>query len=187
MTVRAAKPSALVFARSAEVEITRKRGDLPNTVGVEPLSGTAAQEPQNIASVAGDDILNSSSASTSPSTTLPAYSTPPQHVSSETSAVSSLMHQTAIALGSNLGDRFANIELALRLLEALDTSQEAKVTIIDTSFMYETAPMYVTDQPAFINCACLVSLSFSQLTPVDHIFPLDRSKPIYSLVTSSHC
>lgn len=29
-------------------------------------------------------------------------------------------------------------------------------TITDTSFLYETAPMYVTDQPAFINCGCLV-------------------------------
>jgi dihydroneopterin aldolase/2-amino-4-hydroxy-6-hydroxymethyldihydropteridine diphosphokinase/dihydropteroate synthase len=25
--------------------------------------------------------------------------------------------------------------------------------------MYETAPMYVTNQPRFVNCACLVSSS----------------------------
>ena len=76
---------------------------------------------------------------------------------------SSANHKAAIALGSNLGDRFANIELALRLLESpqqlLDPTvlgKDAAIAITDTSFMYQTAPMYVTDQPPFINCACLV-------------------------------
>ena len=71
------------------------------------------------------------------------------------------MHTAAIALGSNLGDRFANIEHALRLLESpqmlYPNLVKAKVDVVDTSFMYETAPMYVTDQSLFINCACLVS------------------------------
>ncbi|KAG6910042.1 hypothetical protein DXG01_013766 [Tephrocybe rancida] len=72
----------------------------------------------------------------------------------------------AIAIGSNLGDRFYNIELALRLLEVpqvglssedlLQCGAGAYVTVVDTSFMYETTPMYVTDQPSFINCACLI-------------------------------
>ena len=72
----------------------------------------------------------------------------------------------AIALGSNLGDRFYNIELALRLLEApkellspgdsKECGSDVFATIVDTSFLYETTPMYVTDQPSFINCACLV-------------------------------
>lgn len=76
---------------------------------------------------------------------------------------SSPNHKAAIALGSNLGDRFANIELALRLLEnphqLLDPAvlgKDAEVAVIDTSFMYETSPMYVMNQPSFINCACLV-------------------------------
>jgi len=76
----------------------------------------------------------------------------------------------AIAFGSNLGDRFANIEFALRLLESpgkfLDVGddinqKDAEVAIIDTSFLYETAPMYVTDQPSFVNGACLVCLHAS--------------------------
>lgn len=77
-------------------------------------------------------------------------------------------HTAAIAFGSNLGDRFANIESALRLLESpgrfLDTDDDidqndAEIAIIDTSFLYETAPMYVTDQPSFVNGACLVRVS----------------------------
>ena len=78
------------------------------------------------------------------------------------------VHTAAIALGSNLGDRFANIEQALRLLEAptylCDAStvgNDAEVYIVDTSFMYETAPMYVSNQPSFINCACIVGLLVS--------------------------
>ena len=67
----------------------------------------------------------------------------------------STSHRAVIALGSNLGDRFQNIEVALRLLE--ENPQNA---IVDTSFIYETAPMYVADQPAFINGACIVRLSY---------------------------
>jgi dihydroneopterin aldolase / 2-amino-4-hydroxy-6-hydroxymethyldihydropteridine diphosphokinase / dihydropteroate synthase len=80
---------------------------------------------------------------------------------------SSAGHNVAIGLGSNLGDRFANIEHALRLLEnpyqLLDPAivgDDAKVAVVDTSFMYETEPMYMTDQPSFINCACLVCFPY---------------------------
>jgi dihydroneopterin aldolase/2-amino-4-hydroxy-6-hydroxymethyldihydropteridine diphosphokinase/dihydropteroate synthase len=73
------------------------------------------------------------------------------------------LNTAALALGSNLGDRFFNIEYALRLLEdpsrfapEVDLGPSPQVTIINTSFLYETAPMYITDQPAFINGACMV-------------------------------
>jgi dihydroneopterin aldolase / 2-amino-4-hydroxy-6-hydroxymethyldihydropteridine diphosphokinase / dihydropteroate synthase len=69
-----------------------------------------------------------------------------------------LHHTIAIALGSNLGDRFQNIELALHLLERL-SGKDATIDVVNTSFLYETAPMYVTNQPLFINCACIVSYS----------------------------
>lgn len=72
-------------------------------------------------------------------------------------------HKAVIALGSNVGDRFYNIEYALRLLEDpakcipdVELGLTPAVFVVDTSFLYETAPMYVTDQPAFINGACLV-------------------------------
>lgn len=72
-----------------------------------------------------------------------------------------------IAFGSNLGDRFFNIELALRLLEVPKyyslQNAHAVVDILDTSFLYESAPMYVTDQPAFINGACIIQTNLLPL------------------------
>jgi 2-amino-4-hydroxy-6-hydroxymethyldihydropteridine diphosphokinase len=55
-----------------------------------------------------------------------------------------------IALGSNMGDRLATLRAALERLEAAGEIIEA------VSGVYETAPMYVTDQPIFYNaCARL--------------------------------
>ena len=78
------------------------------------------------------------------------------------------IYNAAIALGSNLGDSFHNIEYALRLLEYLPEEEHLDgidlpfVRIIDTSFLYKTKPMYVNDQPAFINAACMVSSSLAK-------------------------
>ncbi|CAA7268798.1 unnamed protein product [Cyclocybe aegerita] len=132
ISVRAAKPSALVFAESAEVQIVRTFDDYPE------LSNQDHDKKTN---------LSSSKTSQSP------------------------RHAVAIALGSNLGDSFRNIEFALRLLESPhdilvddDGFIGAEIDIIDTSFLYETAPMYVTDQPSFINCACMVETSIPPRT-----------------------
>ena len=94
-------------------------------------------------------------------------STPSEPAASASSSGKTLPHLAAIAIGANVGDRFQNIECALRLLEAPGANLEKwigspRVVVVDTSFMYETAPMYVEDQPKFINCACMVGpfLSF---------------------------
>lgn len=52
-----------------------------------------------------------------------------------------------LALGSNLGDRAANMEEALERLEARG------VRLLARSSFLETAPYGISDQPAFINCA----------------------------------
>ncbi len=49
-----------------------------------------------------------------------------------------------IGLGSNLGDRFLRIKEAVNALTSCFEH-------IRVSPLYETAPMYVTDQPAFLN------------------------------------
>ena len=55
-------------------------------------------------------------------------------------------HLVFLALGTNLGDRQSNLTQALQLL-----TERVNVTAI--SSLYETAPAYVTEQPAFLNLA----------------------------------
>jgi len=50
-----------------------------------------------------------------------------------------------LALGSNIGDREANLREALARLEAAD------VRVTRKSSIYETEPRYVRDQPEFLN------------------------------------
>ncbi|KAJ7507284.1 Dihydropteroate synthase-like protein [Mycena galericulata] len=124
VAVKVAKPSAIVFASSSEIEIRRTYADYPGIFVGGVQKGLGTQD--------------------------------------------STLHTVALALGSNLGDRFYNIELALRLLEASSafmgpTNKEAIVFVVDTSFMYETAPMYVVDQPSFINCACMIETNLAPL------------------------
>ena len=52
-----------------------------------------------------------------------------------------------LALGSNLGDRTANIERGLQQLERLSTS-------VQVSSLYETTPNGFSRQPAFLNAVC---------------------------------
>ncbi len=56
------------------------------------------------------------------------------------------MTDILLALGTNLGDRKGNLENAIARLSHVMVVQER-------SDMFETAPMYVTDQPAFLNMA----------------------------------
>lgn len=51
-----------------------------------------------------------------------------------------------IALGSNVGDREANLEDAIERISGV-------VDVTKRSRLYQSAPMYVTDQPAFLNMA----------------------------------
>jgi 7,8-dihydro-6-hydroxymethylpterin-pyrophosphokinase (HPPK) len=60
------------------------------------------------------------------------------------------MHRAMIGLGSNIGDRVSMIE------QAYDKMLAQGITVKATSLLYETAPMYVTDQAAFYNGVCEV-------------------------------
>lgn len=55
-----------------------------------------------------------------------------------------------LGLGSNLGDREANIRSAIALLGQ-------HLTVVKTAPIYETEPVGYRDQPAFLNTVCLVS------------------------------
>ena len=64
------------------------------------------------------------------------------------------LNRAYIAVGSNLGDRFGNIASALELLCDSDwqpSEEKGIVRLVQTSYLHETAPMYMTDQPQFLN------------------------------------
>lgn len=59
-----------------------------------------------------------------------------------------------IALGSNVGDRVSHLREAVRLLSA-------SLTLTGVSAIYETDPMYVTDQPPYLNAAAVAETGLS--------------------------
>ena len=60
-----------------------------------------------------------------------------------------------VALGSNVGDRIANIQSAIKEMKSVG------IEIVSTGFMYESDPMYVTEQPTFLNTCIQISTSHS--------------------------
>ncbi len=62
-----------------------------------------------------------------------------------------------LALGSNLGDRKANIRKAQELLQA-------KFTFVEPSRIYESKAVEVVDQPAFLNQ--VIHLHAPEMTPM---------------------
>ncbi|CAE6483868.1 unnamed protein product [Rhizoctonia solani] len=111
VTVRVGKPSALMMADTAAVQITRNLSDFG-------LSFPALSRALEF--------------------------TPPEG-----------QHVAILALGSNMGDRFVNIEKGLRALE------KEGVKVVDTSYLYETRAMYHEDQTSFVNGVCAISTSLS--------------------------
>ncbi|OZJ02968.1 hypothetical protein BZG36_04511, partial [Bifiguratus adelaidae] len=130
ITVKIEKPSALVFAETAGVEITRDRAWLRRMT-----------ETQRAELIANGQI--EVRYGTSHSAPIPAEFT----------------HTVYIALGSNLGDTAANISQAVALLE-----EHCSCRVVDTSFLYETPPMYYTDQDRFLNGACKIKTSLDPET-----------------------
>ncbi|KAJ6498176.1 Dihydropteroate synthase-like protein [Mycena vitilis] len=51
------------------------------------------------------------------------------------------------------------------------------VDVVDTSFLYESAPMYVTDQPSFINCdcACIVETNLPSLKLLQLVKAIEKT------------
>lgn len=80
-------------------------------------------------------------------------SSSPSLIISKPSEDAAKKHTAYIALGSNLGDRIDWIE------KACNEMSKRGIHVKRTSSLWETEPMYVTDQDSFINGACEVSLS----------------------------
>lgn len=144
------KPSAIMFAKSAGVEVERTR---------EFFEQEALQEEQNLRAQSRSDTPASKESVVQP---LPSAATIERHVTPTSASVHSGAgsaqgwHVVAIALGSNVGNRAANIEAAVQALSEADGC-----ILVDTSFLYETAPMYLLDQPNFLNAACRIATKLS--------------------------
>lgn len=65
-----------------------------------------------------------------------------------------------VAVGSNLGDRYQNI---VRALAALEADRPGTVRVRRTSYLRVTAPMYVTEQPSFLNGAVELDTTLAPL------------------------
>ncbi len=74
---------------------------------------------------------------------------------------------TYLALGSNLGDRTANLRAALEALSP-------KVRVLVESPVYETPPWGVADQPAFLNMVVEGKTSLSPRKLLAHVQEIER-------------
>ncbi|RCI09485.1 hypothetical protein L249_3790 [Ophiocordyceps polyrhachis-furcata BCC 54312] len=73
-----------------------------------------------------------------------------------------------IALGSNVGHRIGEIENACREMD------RRGIRVRRTSSLWETPPMYVTDQDRFINGACEVDTTLDPLGLLDELQQIER-------------
>ncbi|MCX7617747.1 2-amino-4-hydroxy-6-hydroxymethyldihydropteridine diphosphokinase [Tepidiforma sp.] len=78
------------------------------------------------------------------------------------------MSTILLALGSNLGDRRANLRAALAALE------EAGVTVTRASFAWETPPV-PADQPPFLNAAAAAETSLEPLALLAALKKIERA------------
>ena len=78
------------------------------------------------------------------------------------------IHTAYVALGSNLGDKEANLRKALELLE------ERGVEIVKTSTFISTEPYGVTDQPQFLNGVCEVRTSLVPLALLHTLLEIEQ-------------
>lgn len=79
-----------------------------------------------------------------------------------------MAHTVYLALGTNLGDRAANLRAAIDALAP-------EVMLTAESPIYETEPWGYTDQPAFLNMVVSVQTDFSPLELLDYLKNLEQT------------
>jgi 2-amino-4-hydroxy-6-hydroxymethyldihydropteridine diphosphokinase len=81
--------------------------------------------------------------------------------------MASLAATVYLGLGTNLGDRLANLRLALARLRTL-------ARLEDVSSLYETQPQGVSDQPLFLNAVCRVTTGLEPQSLLRFLKNLER-------------
>lgn len=79
------------------------------------------------------------------------------------------MSAAYLSLGSNLGDREANIRKALDLLAV-----NSDIRLLKASSLYETAPVGKTDQEDFINAVALIETDREPASLLQTILGIER-------------
>ncbi len=79
-----------------------------------------------------------------------------------------MSHNIYLALGTNTGDRLANLRAAIRSLPP-------QVIVRAESSIYETEPWGYTAQPAFLNMALHAETDFSALELLTHLKRLEQT------------
>lgn len=75
-----------------------------------------------------------------------------------------------IALGSNLGDRSAYIDNALKLLD-----EKSGIEVVRSSKSYETAPLGSVDQPEFINAAAELRTDLASANLLEQLVEVENA------------
>ncbi|KAF2152041.1 Dihydropteroate synthase [Myriangium duriaei CBS 260.36] len=75
-----------------------------------------------------------------------------------------------VALGANIGDKLATIERACDMLNAHEA-----IRLLQTSSLYPTKPMYVSDQDWFYNAACEIETSLSPMQLLDELQAIENT------------
>lgn len=80
-----------------------------------------------------------------------------------------MSNSSFIAIGSNLGDRVSYIRQAIEMVTR-DVGPLRR-----TSFLYETAPQYVTDQPSFLNAVLEITTHMSPVQLIETLKQIEKS------------
>jgi len=80
-----------------------------------------------------------------------------------------MAHQVYLSLGTNLGERLTNLQVALDVLQA-------NLTLRQASSIYETEPWGYLDQPSFLNQVLEMEISaYSPLELLHYLKQLEKS------------
>ncbi|MCJ1268333.1 trifunctional dihydropteroate synthetase [Lobaria immixta] len=84
-------------------------------------------------------------------------------------SVSPKDHLVYVALGSNVGNRIAMLDLACRELD------RSGIRVVRTSALFETEPMYLQNQPSFVNGACEVQTTLEPFDLLDKLKEIENA------------
>jgi len=88
---------------------------------------------------------------------------------SEDEVTNKLRTKAYIGIGSNLGDRTENLSNALEFLKKLEGT-----TIESFSSIYESEPLYNTEQPDYLNMAVMLSTSLTSFMLLDSLLSIEN-------------